>query len=156
MNSRDAWKRIRYVSRINNDNDFSSSNVSTSTLNDYFSSVFQTSDVSVFSEHSLEPLPTQPLVVTDVEINIYLRKLKKGCGGPHGVLFGCIKIIHMLCRLSLPIFSTTFSRLDNFLLHSSLLMSFRFLSALNICLRKFSSYSNVTRFVEGYGEDCGV
>ena len=56
VNSRDAWKRIRYVSRITNDKDFSSSNESMSTLNDYFSSVFQTSDVSVFSEHSLNHL----------------------------------------------------------------------------------------------------
>ena len=105
-NSRDSWNRIRCVARV--DKLVTKHQFSACELKDYFSSVFQTDEMTFAPDYSL--LPEQPLVVSCTEVDAYLKRLVKGCGGHDGIPFGVFK--NNSCLLSSAIthiFNKSFS-----------------------------------------------
>lgn len=89
-NNSDAWKRYKTVARVKQ-SDVWPADVSVSGLNDYFSSVFQESGSLPLCPSDVAFLPDEPLEVTDLQVNFYLQRLRKGFGGPDGIPFWVFK-----------------------------------------------------------------
>ena len=88
-NSREAWKRIRMITR-NPKSMALCPSLSAAALSDFFSSVFQNSAMNSFSYDSTA-LPDHTLRVSGFQVEKRLRHLKKGNGGPDGVPFWIYK-----------------------------------------------------------------
>lgn len=87
---KDAWKRIRLISRNHTDRASSNTCMSAHDLNVKFSSVFEANS-DYFDSSLTEHLPDHPLFVSEIQVNSLLRQLKRGNGGPTNLPYWIFK-----------------------------------------------------------------
>ena len=113
-NQRDAWKSIRSLSR--NCKTEVSSDFSAELLNSYFSSVFEPPSAidTALADCDLSSVPVHFLQVDVIQIVMYLRKLKKGTGGPTCLPYWVFKDNSVFLAQSIVSIFNRFFRLGRF------------------------------------------